>query len=254
MRIILISLLLVVSSCAIKRGNRYDLEKRNTEEYFSNTGVVRYFLPDLPAWANSSVSGQCKRSSSIRFFNLKSVRESYSLNYEQGLQFQLMFNKFVRSAKNSAGAEYVNIKEEEKIFNTVADRVRAGIKAFKKPKYKRVHFIWVDRAISNKLVLDKLKKKMRTEQMGIGHPVFISLCLDSLALEQFVKDNQLYISNARYFSAELFSPYSSEEKKMLTKVHVDLSKFMKKTQELYLYTPNGKAPVEITGKFKIKTY
>ncbi len=254
MRIYIIIFLFLSSSCAIKRGNRYDLESRNKEEYFSNTGIVRYFLPGLPAWANSSSSGQCKRSSSIRFFNLKSVRESYSLNYEQSLQFQLMFNQFVRTAKSSAQINHINIKEEEKIFHTVTDRVRAGIKAFKTPKYKRVHFIWLDQTINDQAALKRLKKLMRTDQMGLGHPVFVSLCLDSLALEKYVKDKKLYISNARYFSAELFSPYSSEEKELLTKVSVEFSSFMKKKQELYIFTPNGQVPPEITGNFKIKSY
>jgi hypothetical protein len=235
-------------------GNRYDLEKRNTEEYFANTGVVQYFLPDLPAWANNSVAGKCSRSSSIRYFNLKSVRDSYSLNYERALQFQLMYNKFVKAAKYSASVNHINIKEEEKIFSTVADRVGSGIKSFKTPKYKRVNFIWIDHALSNKKTLSRLKKLVKKNDMNLGHPVYVSLCLDSKRLVQFVKDNKIYISNARYFSAELFSPFSSVEKKLLTKVHVNLSDFMQKRQKLYLYTPTGQMPAEIMGNLKIRKY
>ncbi|MCR9204810.1 MAG: hypothetical protein NXH75_09545, partial [Halobacteriovoraceae bacterium] len=85
-------ILLTTCSTSIKKDQPFGLQRRKVEEYFVSSGVVRYFLPEIPYWANFSESAECRRNESIKYLDLKMVRGSLSLSYEEAIQLQLMLN------------------------------------------------------------------------------------------------------------------------------------------------------------------
>ena len=136
------------------------LKRRNLDEYFIGTGVVKYFLPDLPTWANFSVSGQCHRQENNRYFNYKKLRTSFAMGYEEAVQLQLMYNNEVNNIKIDSNIEVIPFREEERIFYATNDKIQAGIRTFKAPIYKKINVVWIDRAIENKSLQLRLKKLM----------------------------------------------------------------------------------------------
>lgn len=144
--------LLFSLGCTHNHHQKYGLQRRNMNEYFLTSGVVRYFLSDIPSWANFSIEGQCFRKGSVRHLNLSELRNSFSFNYQQAIQFQYMFNRDYHKLKKEHQAKQLFFKDEEKLFYDVSDKIRSGFQAFKKPTFNRIHLIWIDQALSLSLI------------------------------------------------------------------------------------------------------
>lgn len=253
MRLILLSFLIVLASCSTNTREQEGFERRNLEEYFQSSGVVKYFLPDLPDWANSSVTGQCMRKTPVRYFNFKNLMESFSMDYEKSVQFQYMYNIESRKLKLDVSAEYLPLKEEEKTFYMVSDKIQADIYAFIAPKFKRINLIWIDPALRSDKDLGALKKLMRSSQMDLGHPVFVSLCLSSEEMAAFSKRNR-FRDGIRFIPHTMFSPFN-EEREISPNLYLNVSALFKPEQKIYLYIQKLiDRPREITGDLKLVTY
>jgi hypothetical protein len=255
LKIILLQLVVLLSivSCSLFSSHTQELKKRNLGEYFQSSEVVRYLLPPLPEWANKSQSGRCNRVDSITYLKLDDLMTSFSLDYAQAIQFQYMYNVEAKRLKESSSIHYLPFKENEKLFYAVSDRIKANIFFFLPPKFRRVHLVWVDSAITNKTELKKLKKIMASKKMNLGHPVFVSLCLSKNQLEAFRMGNN-FSDSVKLISYEFFSPYSTTGK-MRTYETLDFSKlFHIKRLQLYLYQSNKNIPDEFVGKFKTVFY
>ncbi len=239
-------------SCSFS-SKKQDLERRNLGEYFQGSEVIRYFLPPLPEWANQSKSGRCSRSESLNYLKFDDLMTTYSLGYAQAIQFQYMYNVNKRAMKSKATLHYLPFKEGEKLFYFTSERVQANMYLFLPPKYKRVHLIWIDRALKSKAELKKLKKVMEREDMNLGHPVFVSLCLFKNELEQFHQDHH-FPDSVKFISYEMFSPYSTDGK-LQSFESLNFSKLFEKDDlELYLYQPEKNVPDEFRGDFKLKFF
>ena len=89
MRIISV-LLFIIYGCSTNNGSN---SKLDLDQVYIGAGMEKYYLADLPGWANFSSSGKCQRSEPIRFINFESMYKSYSFTYEELIQFQFMLNK-----------------------------------------------------------------------------------------------------------------------------------------------------------------
>ena len=102
------------------------LKPRTVDQYYVSTGVEKYFLSDLPEWANYSVSAECYRTSGIRYFNIDALMKSYSLSYNDAIQIQATFNDEYLTLKKQAGVT-LGLKEEELVFFKASERVNSNI-------------------------------------------------------------------------------------------------------------------------------
>jgi hypothetical protein len=244
--------LLFLFSCA---GTYQEgLERRNVDEYYSGSGVVRYFLPELPTWANASVAGECKRNTSARYFDLPRLRKSFSLNYEQALQLQYMYNAEVNRIQSETGTDFIPLKNEEEIFLTVSDRIQAGVRSFISPKFNQVSLIWIDRALGSEKNLAALKNLMQGTKVHEGYPVFISLCLSRIELSQFISQH-FGNTSAIGLGHEILSPFSNNDQAQ-PGLEVHVTDLFRQDQNLVFFIPkNINRPLEIKGKFKqVLTY
>lgn len=253
MRIALLLILFSVVACSTNTREQEGFERRNLEEYFQSSGVVKYFLPDLPDWANSSVTGQCMRKTPVRYFNFKNLTESFAMDYMKSVQFQYMYNLESRKLKLNASAEYLPLKDEEKTFYMVSDRIQAGIYAFMPPKFKRINLVWIDPALSSDKAMASLQRLMKGPQMDLGHPVFVSMCLSTKEMDEFVRKNK-FRDGIRFIPHTMFSPFDAERKLGPT-LYLNVSALFKPEQKMYFYLPKIiDRPREIVGDLKFVTY
>ncbi len=254
--ILLLPLLIYISSCAVTnsgaRGNKAGpdagFERRRVEEYFVSSGVERYFLPEVPYWANFSEEARCRRKTSIKFFNMEALRSSLRLTYEESIQLQLMFNDEVQKVKAEKQIAHIPFENEEEIFYQVSDRIQAGIRVFRKPTFKRVNVIWIDPYLGN---LSALRELMNKSEMYQGHPIFVSLCFTFKEMAEWMKEHNFDQQNIRKISYELLTPYT-EEGKLDTTYHLNFDEILKH-KKVYIYVnKNWSAPELFDGDFQLK--
>ncbi len=217
-------------------------------DYFVSTGVLRYFLPEVPHWANFSEVAECRREGSIKFLNMKLVRGSLSLSYEEAAQLQLMLNTSIDNLKKQKQIQHIPFKDEEALFFSASDRVQAGIKVFIPPKFKMLSLIWLDPYLNEPKLMKKVLKLASVER---GHPIFISLCQTQGGMKAWMKKNGFENQNIRMLSYELLSPYS-DSGELDTKYHLYLNKILGDKKKIYMYIRKSwQIPSAFEGNFNV---
>lgn len=239
---LLILISIVITSCSS------GLKPRPMEQYYSSTGVEKYFLSDIPDWANFSQSAGCFRTKGIRYFDLNALMKSYSMKYAEALQLQATFNEEYLSLKQKPNVTF-SLKEEEVLFFKASDKVNNKIVFFEAPAFKQVHLIWMDEALLGKKQEDKLKQFLNSSVHDNGVPVLISACLTKPQIEAKFPNMAIKI-----ISAEMFSVYDLEGAQK-PGLHIHLSSFFRNDQRIIFYSQESKKAVEdIKGSYKLSNY
>ncbi len=240
----LISLLLfILTSCTSSQDRTF--KRVNVDQFYRESGVVRYFIPNLPSWANVSIENGCKRGKSITYLHIKNVMNSFSLSYMESIQLQLQYNMEKEQASNFKSSP-LSVQDEEKLFFKSLDIIRAKNFPFKIPKFNRVNFVNVDDFLSGKE--KALRNLMNSSVMFEGRPVLFSQCLRREELVKRLTKEKVNISGARLFSYELLSPFLNNG--VNTGLEgIDFSQIFQKKQRIYFYHQKN-SPRNIRGKFK----
>ncbi len=227
---------------------------RNTKSFYQGTGVVKYFLSELPNWANASNESACQRSYTVKYFNFSNLKASFDLSYSDSVQLQYLFNISHRTSKENYQIELLPLKQEEKIFYDSFDKIKAKLYPFRFPTYKRVNFIWVDPYLKDKKGTRQLVALMKSAIMTKGHPVWVSSCYGRKELDASIKSLKLDTFNIRVLGIEAFSPYS-QDNVLMTEVRLSLRDLFPGKRTLYLYIKNGmENPTEILSVDKVINY
>lgn len=220
------------------------LKPRTIENYYQSSGVEKYFLSELPPWANFSVSAACYKKDQIRYFDINALMKSYSINYATAIQIQASYNdEYVRLAKKKETV--IPFSEEQLLFFRASDKVNSKIVFFDPPNYKRVHLVWVD------LTDDaKVKKFLKSNVHDKGIPILVSFCMTKQELEKRFSE-----TNFKIISAEMFSVFAVTGTK-IPSFSLFIDQFFNETQELILYSPqkNVQEIKELKGKYQIINY
>lgn len=239
---LMISGLVLLGSCSS------NLKPRDVAQYYTSTGVEKYFLSDLPEWANYSVSAGCYRTSGIRYFNLDALMKSYSLKYNDAVQIQAAFNDEYLVLKKQPGVT-IGPKEEEVVFFKASDRVNSKINFFEAPTFKQIHLIWLDEALKGKKQEDKLRNFLQSSVHDNGFPVLISACLTKNEIEAKFPNVAV-----KAISAEMFSIYNTNGEKQPS-IHIELDSFFKPDQKIIFYSQEPKKSLDnIKGTYKVSNY
>lgn len=234
--------LIFAVSCAT---NNTSIENRDIEQLYQGAGVEKYFLPDLPLWANFSSSSECNREGIVRYINFETIRDSYSLDYVEMVHMQHMLNRRFETARAESDQE-LYLKDEAFIFYNVYEQVIGGGRDFLAPTFPKLSLVWVDPYLSNPAEIGKILER---SDVGKGHPVLVSACLNSKALEKLTEKNEWSRFGAKLLGQEMFSPYTSNNK--LTHDYVlDFDKFFPGKQ-MTLFAPY--LPKHFIGIKSIKT-
>lgn len=221
---------------------------RNVGEYSTSPKIVKYYLPELPSWANISSSGNCKRSIPNKYLNFSSLRDDFSFNYNDLVQFQYLFNIEYQKLIKQADRGIIPFAEEEQLFYDVFDKIKTRLFAFRRPTYKRVNLVWIDNIRKKNLL-----ELMSSNSMNNGHPVFVSLCLNQNELVEFIEKSGYSGKDIRALSFEIFSPFNKRLESS-GKISLDFSGLFTRKQKLYFYTPKGILPPEFIGKFRVRRF
>ena len=237
---ILISLLVI--GCSTK------LKSRNIEEYYTSTGVSKYFLPDVPDWANFTQSAGCFRSKGIRYFDVDAMMKSYSLSYANAIQVQASYNEEYLAVKKQPNVT-VTLKDEEVLFFKASEKINSKIPFFDPPTFKQIHLIWLDEILKGKKQEDKFRAFLQSSTQDTGFPVLISACLTKAEIEEKFPGLSMKV-----ISAEMFSVYDDKGVRS-PNMHINLDAFFKPDQRLIFYTQEVKKNVEdIRGNYKAANY
>ena len=245
--------ILTVFSCSQPQKSNTDFQRRNLSEYFTSSGAVQYFLPDIPEWANFSEVGRCTRDNSIRYLNFDKLSKSYGLKYDQLMSMQYFFNKRKKERQFELGADSLSMRDEEKIFFEVSDQIQAGIRPFRNVKSERIDIYWIDLSLLGKKKTKRLKDKLKmTSQWGT--PYITSFCLEEKALSDFREDQNIY-SGTRLIPAISYSPYGSKKYKRLPYFSINfrsLFNLIDSKTKIYLWIPTEvSVPSNFSGYDKI---
>lgn len=243
--ILFISILSLIGACATEDIN---FKRRNVEEYFASSGIVQYFLPDLPVWANTVSAIQCHRQSSVRFFDFEKMKSSFGLSYQQIMQMQLAFNL---EKNKSHGDKAMALTEEERLFYAVSERVQAGIVPFKIPEFKRLHLVVVDTFIKSN-VYRELFSLVNSKDFSKGVPMFVSLCYNDTTVRSFM-DQVGYKGRYEVIPASMFSPFASDGQ-LRSSMRLELQEFFGSDKEVILYIPKDLDLEVIEGKKTVKKF
>jgi len=261
-------LLAVVWACtSTKQNSGSGNNRRALDAYYIPSDVVKYLLPEVPTWANISLSGSCHRQESIRYFDVKEVNGSYSVSYFDILEAQINFNqekqnvlRVARLAPDMPADSVSGLppRQEELLFYQALDRAQAKFYSFKVPTFKRINLLWIDSLLvwTEKIptLQPRVAKILLNHDWAVsGHPVIFSFCLTSLDLEKILEQEKVADHNIRVLGSEAMSPYRPDLQ-MGTGAKLYLEGFFAKEQELHLYSRGKKWPLELEGQATIHDF
>lgn len=245
-RILITFFIFLLASCSYfeKKTKEPRVNRRNLEEYYVESGIVSYFLPILPQWANYSLEGSCRRARSMRYLDFEKMKSSFGFTYDQLIQFQLLYNSRVWSSLALSNIDFIPFKDGERFFFEVSDNIHAGNFLFKTPKFNRIHIIWIDDLINSPAKIKALKAKLDKGEMTKGFPVFASLCLARVDMQNIIRKNGLDRGNYELLTYEMFTLYDQNFTTGL-EPSINVDAFFGK-KKIYFYGKN--IPRVINGK------
>lgn len=226
-----------------------EYERVQTDEYYRDSGAASYMLPLTPEWRDFSSEASCKRSTQIRYLNIKNLMNSFSIDHQTASQVQLAFNRMYIERSHDMDRS-PTLKENEQIFFSANDFVTATGGYLKHPKFKNVNIIWLDSYTEN---LARLKKLMNTKAMLQGRPVFISLCLLESEMKSLMKSASVVFEGA-YFVDYLYMTYYDKEGELTGSESFYLDDYRQSTVKNIKVFSHKKRPGFIKGRFKYINY
>jgi hypothetical protein len=232
MKFLSFSLLLIIISCSNGQVREVDADAP-----YRTSGLEKFFLPELPAWANNSASGQCFKKHSFQYLDFSKLGSTYNLKYTELIELQAQYNERLEDYFRSTTQRFLKPVEEAAFFSNTLENVRGGVKHFKLPEeIKDVEVIWLDRYIALNQV-NEIKKMNEVGRFDQRLPVLFSSCLSKQDLNQWLVENNLDQVGFYTISAEWLTPYGSNLE-MKAGLQIEIKKLMNENIKVRFITPN----------------
>lgn len=226
-------LLLILISCSSG-----EVRKEVSENPYQTSGVEQFFLPELPAWANSSPSGECFKKSSFHYLDFVKLSNTYQLDYEQFLELQAQYNERLEAYFRSTAIRFLKPVEEAAFFTNTLENVRGGVRSFRLPPLaKKVDVIWLDRYIALNLI-DEIKKMNEVGRFDERVPVLFTSCMSKQDLNQWLVENNLDQIGFFSLSAEWLSPFGADMT-LRPGLHIEMKKLLDPDVDVRFVAPNA---------------
>jgi hypothetical protein len=209
--------------------------QRPIDELYQGAGVEKFFLPNLPAWANFSESAGCHRPQLIRYLDLAKIAQSYTMNYDDVIKMQITFNRRYQSYVANARSAAIMPKDETFLFYNVLDQIQAGVADIEISSEQTIHLIWIDSFIQNKNKIKLFKKFYAKDSTHSAMPYWVSVCYSEKDIQAWARKNRLDLPNRRVISAEAFVAFDKILKPAAL-FGLDFSSLFKQTKNLILFT------------------
>lgn len=205
-------------------------KNREIENYHQSAGVEKYFLSDIPSWANFSTEGQCHRQYTTRFFDIGLLMKNFNVDYSRALQIQGLFNDFYNREGEGGTLRSLPLLAEQNLFYKALEKINAGLLFFERPTFLKINLVWVDDAFISVEDEKRLKGFLKSSVFDSGVPVLLSLCYTKKELEEKFKDDHYAM-----ITAELLSVFNANGV-MGNQFKIDLGRLFDSKQILQLYT------------------
>lgn len=202
MRFLICSLLLILTSCGSG-----EVKKNIDDVTYQTSGIEKYFLPELPAWANFSEAGGCFKSSSFTYFDFPKVSGAFGLSYAEMLELQAQYNDRVENYFRSTTARFLKPVEQAGIFSNTLEQVKGGVRQLRLPDAREVDLIYLDSFIRRDKLKD-LKKLVDSGRFFERLPLVVSSCLSRQEMNKWVTESNFDQVGFYLISAEWFSPFN----------------------------------------------
>ena len=174
-------------------------------EPYQTAGTEQFFLPELPTWANGSLSANCARNVSVRYLDHSPMEKLHALDFVSRVELQTQFNRKWKQ-RYSSSTKVITPQEESVLFLETLEQVKSGLKELRYPAQGPMHLVW----------WDQLKDRVRAKPwlMNLanqGNPiVLVSLCTDDNGLDRWIEDQKLEELGLFTMGAESAGPFDSE--------------------------------------------
>ncbi|MGE3611105.1 MAG: hypothetical protein AB7I27_16055 [Bacteriovoracaceae bacterium] len=205
MRYLNFLVLLILISCS-STGERHSIDESAA---YRTSGVEQFFLPELPAWANSSTSGQCFKTDSLHYLDYSKLFGNYQLKYSEMAELQAQFNEKLEIYFRSASSKFLRPVEEASFFSNALEQVRGGVRLLKLPSVSEVDIVWIDPYISQNRIKE-LKDMAHSSRFDERLPILFSVCLSRHRMNEWIIANDLHEVGFYVISAEWLSPYNAK--------------------------------------------
>ncbi len=228
------------------------LKNRDVTQFYSGMGLEKYFLSEIPSWANFSPAGRCFRSKNLQYLDIGALMKSFNMTYVDALQVQASFNEEYLNIKKDPNVR-LTFKDLEILYFKASQKVAGKIKFFEAPDFSVIHLISVDEILGDKTLVreKKLKAFLQSSVHDNGFPILISSCLTKSEIEEKFPGQSLKI-----LSAELFSSYN-ELGEATPGINLNLNSFFKPNQKIIYYSQlkvDSLQLNDISGNYKFTTY
>ncbi|MBY0515302.1 MAG: hypothetical protein K2P81_00230 [Bacteriovoracaceae bacterium] len=175
-------LVLVLLSACSSEPVRVD----NPSTPYQTAGNEQFFLPELPAWVNGSLSAQCLRSQSVRYMDYTALEKIHGLDFKQKVELQTQYNRKLKE-RYSSNSLALSPQEESVLFLESLELVKGGLKDLRFPTNSSIHLVWLD-SFNKELFAKKWLEKLGNK----GEPVvLISLCQTASKMEDWIEEQEL---------------------------------------------------------------
>jgi hypothetical protein len=231
MRYLSFFLPLILISCS-----QGEIRQSIDETGYRTSGIEQFFLPELPAWANHSASGECFKKHSFQYLDFNKLGSVYQLTYPELLELQAQYNDRLESYFRSTTIRFLRPVEESAFFANTLENVKGGVRYFKLPQtVNKVDLIFLDRYIALGRE-DEIRKMSEAGKFDEAVPVIFSACLSRQDLNQWLVEKNLDQVGFYSLTAEWLSPYS-EKLQMVPKIHLEIKKLLRPNVEVRPISP-----------------
>lgn len=234
MRFFISSLLLALISCGSG-----EVKKDISEVTYQTSGVEKYFLTELPAWANFSQVGGCFKSSSFTYLDLPKVSGAFGLSYPEMLELQAQYNDRLETYFRSTTARFLKPVEQAGIFSNTLEQVKGGVRQLRLPDARQVDLIWLDGFMQNDKMKD-LKRMVKEGKFFERLPVIVSTCLSRQEMEKWITESNFDQVGFYLISAEWFTPFNIQMQAE-PGLRINLRQIFKPETKFFLVAPEKSA-------------
>ncbi len=204
--------------------------KDNSTSPFYSSGIEQFFLPELPNWANFSVSGKCFRSLPIQYLDFRKLKLSYDLTYSQLVDLQILFNQKKSEKLSEAEEKFLKPVEEMALFSEMLEQVKSNLRPFKVYETHKYNLLWLEGYLEQKSVKD-LSDYLDQEDFSQDPTIIYSSCKSRWELEKWLSDNNIEFESFSLIGADSLVAFNFEIKN-IPGLKLDLKSYLGKEIEL----------------------
>jgi len=183
--------------------------------------VEKFFLPEIPAWANFSTFGSCYKSDSVLYLDFSKIKAEHDLSYKQMIELQALFNKKRMNYFEEVDKKFLKPVEELAFFANSLEQVKANDTLFKNYDTKKINIIWIESFLRTQEI-SKLTDILEEDSFIQFPTIIFSSCRSVENLENFLDSHDVDSDSLILIGPEMLTSFSVEgEKKPALEVNLN---------------------------------